>query len=199
MRRPQPTKVSMLQIAAPRSRASRSLPKRRHALLTPQTTTRPFLPTIIKAEALKTPPSTPSIIFRKTAAVIHSGVKAPSEQKNVRFLLPIRFFVLPLGQAIRRKGAVRVAANSKREKFTSLTATGGSPHRRVATTPRREAVHQRHYTLTGVGLLCYEVRRVSHDLLLHSNASRIPFSQRTAGSSDRVPASSFSLRRRSHN
>ena len=79
----------------------------------------------------------------------------------------------------------------KREKFTSLTATGGSPHRRVATTPRREAVYQRHYTLTGVGLLCYEVRRVSHDLLLHSNASRIPFSQRTAGSSDRVPASSF--------
>ena len=30
-----------------------------------------------------------------------------------------------------------------------------------------------HCAMTGVGLLCYEVERVSHDLLEHSNASAL--------------------------
>ena len=51
----------------------------------------------------QTPPSTPSTIFRKTATVVHSDVKAPSIQKIARKLLWFRFFVLLLGQAIRRK------------------------------------------------------------------------------------------------
>ena len=51
----------------------------------------------------QTPPSTPSTIFRKTVAILHSGVKVLSAQKNAHFLLRFRFFVLLLGQAIRHK------------------------------------------------------------------------------------------------
>ena len=52
----------------------------------------------------QTPPSTPSTIFRKTATVVHSDVKAPSIQKIARKLLWFRFFVLLLGIAICRIG-----------------------------------------------------------------------------------------------
>ena len=105
-------------------------PRRRLAALTPQATTRPRQPPkmIIRpinailqdcagrslrrrrpalgvppqAAPHKTPPSTPSTIFRKTVSILHSGVKVLSAQKNAHFLLRFRFFVLPLGQAIRR-------------------------------------------------------------------------------------------------
>ena len=71
--------------------AGRSLRRRRPALGVPP-----------QAAPHKTPPSTPSTIFRKTVAILHSGVKVLSAQKNAHFLLRFRFFVLPLGQAIRR-------------------------------------------------------------------------------------------------
>ncbi len=43
--------------------------------------------------------------------------------------------------------------------------------RRVVTAPRVVGVHLTHCAMTGVGLLCYEVDKVSYDLRWHSNAS----------------------------
>ena len=45
--------------------------------------------------------------------------------------------------------------------------------RRVVTTPRLVGVHLTHYAMTGVGLLYYEVGKVSHDPRWHCNAGAL--------------------------
>ena len=108
----------------------------------------------------QTPPSTPSTIFRKTATVVHSDVKAPSIQKIARKLLWFRFFVLLLGQAIRRKRRESRCCSHKRGSLLVQTAIKRVLCR-VVTTPGLEGVHPRPHAMTGVDLLHYGVGRVA--------------------------------------
>ena len=71
-------------------------PRRRLAALTPQATTR-----LRQLPKISFPKNHTLHIFRKTATVLHLGVKAPSIQKITQKLLRFRFFVLLLGRAIR--------------------------------------------------------------------------------------------------